>query len=174
MDPPDVTGELEQSQPTALPDRKKSAYRSFRNKLAANKYKQLGAAENGDGENINQKRSPQDQRKRRSGKGGSGSSPRPERPPQPNRGAPKHNMENQVQGAGTPSLLIDLNEQQLNDDQNRSHRPKAPVSLIDSSIAEKYGYLPVPLNEKRVSPDDPFEVKQDILQSISQLNGRTF
>lgn len=75
---------------------------------------------------------------------------RPPRPPQPKSVS--------VPGDGAmEGLLIDLTD--INLKPARSHTPGSKevddMSLLDSSIAEKYGHLPAPLGEKS---HDPFEI----------------
>ena len=88
---------------------------------------------------------------------GRGSSPKPARPPQPKSLGLSRNY------SAPDALLIDLSDTDAHRVQKSSAKLQVdPVSLLDSSIAEKYEFLPPPLGEQQKPPNDPFEVTLNI------------
>ena len=87
---------------------------------------------------------------------------RPSRPPQPKSGA-------------KDELLIDLSDdtKPLTQTGPPASKPAqvGTASLIDSSVAEKYEYLPPPLSEQQQVPADPFEIRLP-LPSLSPSQNR--
>ena len=86
---------------------------------------------------------------------GRGGKLRPPRPPQPK------SVSVPETGDAMEGLLIDLSDVSLKAPSADANKPKEQdvVSLLDSSIADKYCHLPAPLGDKI---DDPFEVNLNI------------
>ena len=76
----------------------------------------------------------------------------PKRPPQP--------KSTSLSKAAKTELLIDFDDSSPANPNSKQKAKPAPdaMSLFDSSIAEKYEYLPAPLGERERSPSDPFKV----------------
>ena len=84
---------------------------------------------------------------------------KPPRPPQPKSVSTPESQEVKE------GVLIDLTELTLTNKatskkEDNVNNNTEPMSLLDSSIAEKYQYLPAPLGED--GPDDPFEIKPSL------------
>jgi len=68
------------------------------------------------------------------------------------------------------TMLIDLSDEQNRKESIRSkHFQADALSILDSSVAEKYQCLPPPISEQAVSIEDPFIIKTD----LNQILGRT-
>lgn len=153
MEPPDLTGEASQPiEPLKLPDRssKKSAYQSFRTRFSgSSNYRQL----------ENEKLAAAKQLTSGSPRQGSKQSKNSRRPHSD--GALAHHQHNEKQGE---NLLIDLSDTSQSFPNpmtsNHSSSQSDALSLLESSISDKYGYLPPPISEQSKSTSDPFEIKQ--------------
>ena len=140
MDPPDITGDVEPASPLHLPDRNSRraggvTYTAVRRQY---NYKPLQneATETSPTHGSVQKVDT-----------------RPARPPQPKF------MSKESADTG---LLIDLQDDSkpVSQDSKSAKSHMSDISLLDSSIAEKYKSLPLPLNEQS-AVSDPFEIKLD-------------
>ncbi len=91
----------------------------------------------------------------------------PPRPPQPSTG---HHRKSQSLPETDEGLLIDLTEEtvpvRVSPQGESSSKENDAVSLLDTSISEKYQFLPAPLGEKE---DDPFEINPSVIKYIPDL-----
>lgn len=73
-------------------------------------------------------------------------------------------------------LLIDLNEDTKSpakrsgvERRNKNNSSSSALAILDSSIAEKYGFLPAPIGERNAVPYDPFIVSNEIKSLSPQV-----